>query len=55
MIESAIKFAKRIFAHDCSGHDYHHTMRGLMGKSIVYIDRILQRADKIYHTDFRNP
>lgn len=27
MIESAIKFVKGIFAYDCSGHDYHHTMR----------------------------
>ena len=27
MIENAIKFVKQIFADDCSGHDYHHTMR----------------------------
>ena len=27
MIESAIKFVKGIFDYDCSGHDYHHTMR----------------------------
>ena len=27
MIESAIKYIKEIFADDCSGHDYHHTMR----------------------------
>lgn len=27
MIESAIKYVKSIFADDCSGHDYHHTMR----------------------------
>lgn len=27
MIESAIKYVKQIFAGDCSGHDYHHTMR----------------------------
>ena len=27
MIESAIKFVKGIFAYDCSGHDYYHTMR----------------------------
>ena len=27
MIENAIKYVKKIFADDCSGHDYHHTMR----------------------------
>lgn len=27
MAESVIKFVKGIFAYDCSGHDYHHTMR----------------------------
>lgn len=27
MIENAIKYVKQIFADDCSGHDYHHTMR----------------------------
>lgn len=27
MIEGAIKFVKGIFADDCSGHDYYHTMR----------------------------
>ncbi len=27
MIENAIKYIKQIFADDCSGHDYHHTMR----------------------------
>lgn len=27
MIEKAIKYVKQIFADDCSGHDYHHTMR----------------------------
>lgn len=27
MIEKAIKYVKHIFADDCSGHDYHHTMR----------------------------
>lgn len=27
MTESVIKFVKGIFADDCSGHDYHHTMR----------------------------
>jgi uncharacterized protein len=27
MIESAIKYVEEIFADDCSGHDYHHTMR----------------------------
>lgn len=27
MIENAIKFVKPIFADDCSGHDYHHTIR----------------------------
>lgn len=26
-IEKAIKYAKQIFADDCSGHDYYHTMR----------------------------
>lgn len=26
MIENAIQYVKRIFADDCSGHDYHHTM-----------------------------
>ena len=26
MIENAIKYVKQIFADDCSGHDYHHTM-----------------------------
>lgn len=28
VIENAIKYVKQIFADDCSGHDYHHTMRG---------------------------
>ena len=27
MIENAIKYVKQIFAYDCSGHDYHYTMR----------------------------
>ena len=27
MIENAIKYVKQIFSDDCSGHDYHHTMR----------------------------
>ncbi len=27
MIQNAIKYVKQIFADDCSGHDYHHTMR----------------------------
>lgn len=27
MIENAIKYIRLIFADDCSGHDYHHTMR----------------------------
>ena len=27
MIESAINYVKQIFADDCSGHDYHYTMR----------------------------
>ena len=27
VIENAIKYVKQIFADDCSGHDYHHTMR----------------------------
>ena len=27
MIENAINYVKQIFADDCSGHDYHHTMR----------------------------
>lgn len=27
MIENVIKYVKQIFAEDCSGHDYHHTMR----------------------------
>lgn len=27
MIENAIEYVKQIFANDCSGHDYHHTMR----------------------------
>lgn len=27
VIENAIKYVKRIFADDFSGHDYHHTMR----------------------------
>lgn len=27
VIENAIKYVKKIFADDCSGHDYHHTMR----------------------------
>lgn len=27
MIENVIKYVKQIFADDCSGHDYHHTMR----------------------------
>lgn len=27
MIENAIEYVKRIFADDCSGHDYYHTMR----------------------------
>ena len=25
--ENAIKYIKEYFANDCSGHDYHHTMR----------------------------
>ena len=27
MMENAIKYVKQIFADDCSGHDFHHTMR----------------------------
>ena len=27
VIENAIKYVKQIFADDCSGHDYHHTMK----------------------------
>ena len=27
VIENAIEYVKQIFADDCSGHDYHHTMR----------------------------
>lgn len=27
VIENTIKYVKQIFADDCSGHDYHHTMR----------------------------
>jgi len=27
VIENAIKYVKQIFADDCSGHDYHHTLR----------------------------
>lgn len=27
VIENDIKYVKQIFADDCSGHDYHHTMR----------------------------
>ena len=27
MIENAIEYVKQIFANDCSGHDFHHTMR----------------------------
>lgn len=27
IIENAIEYVKQIFANDCSGHDYHHTMR----------------------------
>ncbi len=27
MIENAIEYVKQVFADDCSGHDYHHTMR----------------------------
>ena len=27
MIENAINYVKQIFADDCSGHDYYHTMR----------------------------
>ena len=27
VIENAIEYIKRIFADDCSGHDYYHTMR----------------------------
>lgn len=27
MIEDTMKYVKQIFADDCSGHDYHHTMR----------------------------
>lgn len=27
VIENAIKYVKQIFADDCSGHDYHHTMQ----------------------------
>ena len=27
MIESAIEYVKKMFCDDCSGHDYHHTMR----------------------------
>ena len=27
MVESAIEYVKKMFSDDCSGHDYHHTMR----------------------------
>ena len=27
IIENAIEYVKQIFANDCSGHGYHHTMR----------------------------
>lgn len=27
MIQNAIEYVKQIFANNCSGHDYHHTMR----------------------------
>jgi uncharacterized protein len=27
MIENALRYVKQIFADDCSGHDYYHTMR----------------------------
>lgn len=27
MIENVMEYVKQIFADDCSGHDYHHTMR----------------------------
>ena len=27
MVESAIEYIKKMFSDDCSGHDYHHTMR----------------------------
>ncbi len=27
IIENAIEYVKQIFENDCSGHDYHHTMR----------------------------
>lgn len=27
MVESAIEYVKKLFSDDCSGHDYHHTMR----------------------------
>ena len=27
MVENAIKYVKQIFADECSGHDYYHTMR----------------------------
>lgn len=27
MLENAIEYVKQIFANDCSGHDYYHTMR----------------------------
>lgn len=27
VIENAVKYVKQIFANDCSGHDYYHTMR----------------------------
>ncbi len=27
VVENAVKYIKQIFADDCSGHDYYHTMR----------------------------
>lgn len=27
MIEKTLEYVKQIFANDCSGHDYYHTMR----------------------------
>jgi hypothetical protein len=27
IIENAIRYVEELFADDCSGHDYYHTMR----------------------------
>lgn len=42
VIENAIKYVKQIFADDCSGHDYHHTMR-----VIVWLCRLQSKKMRI--------